>query len=314
MSSSSSHLPALQPTDILPPRARAEAAARRLRLAGISPAVLSDAAELSAAEREVAALARGRRTLGFLLCLVVAGLVTTSGTRSLPQSVAFAEAAAPAGTATTAPEQLAGAPTEAQSTEPAAAAPADATDAVAGNPAPSAQPQPVADPRPQIAEGAENGGPATTGSVGTAAADTTASAPRAPRPTPSAERNASLPAPSSKNATTGAATGGGTVAAPRSASPAAAQRTAPTPPKAARVERPAPVRATQARPMEPRVVETRPVQAYVPPPPAEGPTAVDIALFPLTASSALVGGAQASVGAAVEFGRETVMNVARLVR
>ncbi|MFG1210653.1 hypothetical protein V5F72_21790 [Xanthobacter flavus] len=250
---SSANPPALQPTDILPPRARASAATRRLRLAGVSPAALNDALALSEAAQDAAAQVRSRRTLAFLLCLVVAGLVSTSGTGSLPRPLMMAETAA--GAATTPEGQAAG-------TSTADAAP-DAPLSVEAQPA-----------APQL---------------------NTASA-RAP------EAAAPRAASGSKDAAA-----------------ATAPRPAPMPPKVARADRCiegcAPTLPRRAEMRTPAVtpVTARP-EPYVPPPPVDGPTVLDLALFPITASAALVGNAEASVGAALDAGRVAVESLARVLR
>lgn len=305
---SSANLPALQPTDILPPRAGASAATRRLRLAGVSPTAINDALALSEAAQDAAAQVRSRRTLAFLLCLIVAGLISTSGSSSLPRPLMVAEALTPTGAATTPEGQAAGTPT-------AEAAP----DALL-----SVEAQPAA---PQPAPADTSGGPVPAQPAAAAAvADLPSGTAGTPSPSPAPPLNAARsPAPD--------AAAPRTASGPKDATPAATSaahpRPAPMPPKVARADR----CAAGCAPPSPRLAEVRapavtPVAArpapYVPPPPVDspalegpavqGPTVVDVALFPVTASAALVGNAQASVGAAVDVGRGAVETLARVLR
>lgn len=304
---SSANLPALQPTDILPPRAGATAATRRLRLAGVSPTAINDALALSEAAQDAAAQVRSRRTLAFLLCLIVAGLIST-GSSSLPRPLMVAEASTPAGAATTPEGQAAGTPT-------AEAAP-DAPLSVEAQPA-----------APQPAPADTSGGPVPAPPAAAAAvADLPAGTAGTPSPSPAPPLNAARsPAPD--------AAAPRTASGPKDTTPAATAavhpRPAPMPPKGARADR----CAAGCAPPWPRLAGLRapavtPVAArpapYVPPPPvdgpavegptAQGPTVVDVALFPVTASAALVGNAQASVGAAVDVGRGAVETLARVLR
>ncbi len=304
---SSANLPALQPTDILPPSALASAATRRLRLAGVSPTALNEALALSEAAQDAAAQVRSRRTLAFLLSLVVAGLIST-GSGSLPRPQMVAEASTPAGATTTLEGQAAGSSTAETApdaplsveAQPSATQPVPAVPTGGPPPAPPAAAAAIAD---------LPSGPAGTPSPAPAPQANTA---RSSVPDAAAPRTASNP----KDAT-------------MSATSAAQPRPAPMPPKIARADR----CVAGCAPTSPRIAEGRapaitPVAArsapYVPPPPVdgptlagptvEGPTVADVALFPVTASAALVGNAQASVGAAVDVGRAAVEHLARVLR
>lgn len=280
----SSRLPALRPTEILPPRAGAAAAARRLRLAGVSPAALDDALALSDAAQEAAAGVRSRRTLGFLLALLVAGLVSTSGNSSLPRTMLVAEATAPAGMAT----------------------PTEGPQAGTG----------TADDGSIAASPAEAAAPPADGGASQAQAESQAQAQAAPAtPQDPAPPAAAAPQPNAdarpRRADTAPASGATPAVAP------ATPRPAPMPSRVARADRcsngcaPAPHLAAPLPAATPVAVRPAP---YVPPPPAEGPTVVDVALFPVTASAALVGHAGASVGAAADADRTAVETLARFVR